>query len=100
MTKQELYIRAIKNLLKQINFLELNQRLLEKQITEKEFENEIEMNVDKYSVNIENLDNEETLKEVAEIFQEIDMDDEVSINEVGDIFGIDISKLIEKYEKK
>ncbi len=92
MNREKLYITAISNLIKKINFLELNILLTEEQITEEEYEKELIENGSDYVIDIsDNIDDEETFKE---ILNTLPKNLKLSTYEVGNMFGINYKKII------
>lgn len=71
---EKYYLTVISNLLKSINFLELLQSKDTRQISEKEFEEELESNFDKYSIIIADFkspDDRPVIMEIARKMFEI-----------------------------
>lgn len=92
--KEYLYITAIENLLKRINFLELLQENSNKSITYEDFLNEIERNPKKYTIEIESNNNPNILKIISEIVSKIDPSiKELSTSDVSEMFSIQNDKL-------
>jgi hypothetical protein len=95
--KEEYCIKAIKNLIKKNNFLELSLELSENQISEDEFEMEIESNPNKFVVDINYIKDALDLKVINEIVKKLET--ELTIDEVAEIFSLD-SNDIEKAVKQ
>jgi len=87
--KEDFYITAIRNLRKKIRFMNLNFDYQNDDITEQEFEQELKDNQSKYFVNISLLKDEVDLSIIREIVGKID--DNLTINDISDIFSIDIN---------
>jgi hypothetical protein len=97
--KESLYITGIKNLRKKINFIRLNNEFQNDEISDDEFEAEIDNNPEKYIVNVETLKKESDLLILQEIVEKIAED--LTIDEVSEIFSIDITtRSIEKKIEK
>lgn len=93
--KENLYIIAIENLLKRINFLELLQENSNKSITYEDFLNEIERNPKKYTVEIKSNNNPNILKIISEIILKIDPSiKDFSTSDVLEMFSIQNDKLL------
>ncbi len=89
--KENFYITAVKNLLKKINFLELYQQLLEDQITESEFNEEIERESSKYIIDIKELQDPDDLTIILDIVNKITFDlKDFSLNEINELFSVDL----------
>jgi len=84
--KEDFYILGFKNLLKQKRFLELSLELSDDLITEEEYETEIEENFEKYTIQLNNLDDINDLKIIEHITNKIG--ENFSIDEVSEIFSI------------
>jgi hypothetical protein len=96
MCKERLCFTAINNLLRQINFLELNQSLLTSDISESEFEKEIENNENKYSIPLMEHTGVDVadLGVICELVSRIDPSiKEFSHNEVAELFSVNPSVL-------
>lgn len=85
--KEELYITCIKNLQKTVKFLNLENQLETKGISEEEYYGELHDNLDKYIIDVEILNNETDLKLVQEIISELDI--EVNYDDIWTLFSID-----------
>ena len=96
--KEFFYIKALKNLIIQNNFLELALQLEEGHITEKEYDEEIDAHPEKYVVNVDYLENPDDLAIIKDIIKK--MGAEYTRDEVEELFSIDAenieSKLLEK----
>jgi hypothetical protein len=95
LTIQESYcIIAVKNLLRSNNYKDLNYQLVTEQVTQAEFESELENHPDKY-YNIESkpIASLEHLHVISGIMRKVDVD--LSIDEVADMFSV-TSKSIEE----
>ena len=95
--KEEFLFTGIKNLRKNINFLQLAKELASKNITDEEFETEIESNPDKYLIDINPMEDSNDAIILHEIVNKIG--DDLTIDEAGDIFSFD-SETIKGYLNK
>lgn len=87
--KEEFFVTAIKNLRKKINFIILNNEFQNGDITDIDFEKEIEENPDKYVVTVDNLQNEHDLEILHEVITKVN--EHFSIDEISEVFSIDIT---------
>lgn len=92
--KQDLYIIAIKNLLKKANFLELNQELLNNEISDEEFDDLLINDSFKYTIQMnKSLTAIEKIL-IAQIISQIGTDiKEFSISDIEELFSIKINSL-------
>jgi hypothetical protein len=96
MKRESLYITAIRNLRKKIRFMNLNFDYQNDFITEDEFQKELNEHQDKYFINVSLLSDKFELDCITKIVNNID--DDLTIDDIADIFSIDINsqpKLIE-----
>lgn len=97
--KEFYYVTAINNLLRQTNFLESCQQLIEKQIDDKEFNEELKIHSHKYTITIHDMEDEELkidIPIILDIFKKIDPEiKELSVDDVGELFSINTCKLLE-----
>lgn len=85
--KKEVYLfKIIQNLLKKNHFLQLSLELAEGQITEEEFENELDSNINKYMIDVDQIAEAEDIRIIANIIKKIGQD--FSIGDVAEMFGI------------
>ena len=97
-TKEEFLITAVKNLRRVIAFHQLHDDLQTGQITEAEFEKEVEENHDKYTIPIRPMEDENDIFLIQEIVGEIGLVD-VSCDDVGELFSIDARDIVKAIEK-
>lgn len=95
--KEELFITALNNLLKRAEFLQLSAQLSSNELTEEEFDNEIESNPGKYVVNINYLENERDIEIISSIVQKLDRP--ISMDDVAEIFSIEYNSLNDAISK-
>lgn len=93
--KEELYITAIKNLVKIKNFGQLLYLLNTEQITEKQYENRITNDSDFYVITSGKLKNENDIVLITEIIEECDLQrlyNYINISEVSNLFSVETSE--------
>lgn len=83
--KEMYYVKAIKNLIKKNNFLDLSLQLAEDQITEEEYEEEIDNFPEKYIIDVNCLSGTNELLAIVDIVKKIDLN--FYNDEVAEIFG-------------
>lgn len=88
--KEFYYTKALKNLIVQNNFLELALQLEEGQISEDEYDEEIDNHPEKYVVNVNYLDNSDDISIIMDIIKRIGIN--FTIDEVADLFSIDTER--------
>lgn len=92
--KQDLYIIAIKNLLKKINFLELHQQLLNSDISEEEFDNYLENESFKYTIQMDRNSSSLEKNLIVQIISKIDpVIKEFSLSDIEEMFSIKYNSL-------
>lgn len=88
--KEELYQKALKNLFKKIDFFSLNWQLENEQISEEEFNKELNEKEKNYLIEISDAKiDKKTLLLVDNIVKKLDR--EMSIDDVSELFSIDLS---------
>lgn len=88
--KENLYLRAIRNLHKKISFIKLYNQLLEGDITEEDYEKELSERSDKYAIEVKINDNYDEFSTIVDIARKIQ--EEITIDEASEMFGISLSK--------
>jgi len=97
--KEELLFTATKNLLKAKNFLQLCLMLEQKQITQEEYEKELEKNSFRYIIDIESIKDKKDIKIITEIIKELGpIAESLSVTDVSEIFSVDGQQIIEFYK--
>lgn len=98
--KKDLLKKAFKNRTKQLRFAQLNSRLLDCEITEHEYENEINENANKYEITIPKTTPMQ-IKEldiladlVSELKKDESLDGDVSVDEVSELFEVNLSDAV------
>ena len=94
--KDFLYQEAILNLIKKTKFLQLYIQLTEEQITEEEYDKELDKNADQYFINLKDINSELDLTALILIMQNLPKS--FSVDEVSEIFGIKTQSLINKFK--
>lgn len=93
--KEKYFICGLRNLLKKINFLELFQQLQAGDITEEEFNTELENQSTKYTIELNNQLNPLTYQFITEIISKIGFDvKDLSTSEVSEMFSVQENELI------
>lgn len=92
--EKDFCIVAIKNLLKKNRFSELSLDLAEEVITEEEFDQEIDRNPQKYTIDINYLESKMEAKIIANIVSKIS--ENLTVDEVSEIFSVDSDDLEKK----
>lgn len=91
----KLSIKALKNLFKKYDFLQLNYQLETNQISVDEFNDEITKNENKYFIDQPNKKpSYKQLQTIGLILQEIERDKELSIDDVQDLFEVELDKYL------
>lgn len=89
--KENLLIEAIQNLIKKNEFLQLNYRLADKQISDEEFDEELNINTDTYLIDMKELDDQKKLFVISSILNRINRN--FTTHEVSELFAIDLNSL-------
>jgi len=90
--KEELYKRAIKNLLKSVRYHQQLELLLTDQITEEEYDEELENNSDKYVIDCTSKASDKQILIIGEILKEIDeFNENFGVDDIEEIFGFSLS---------
>jgi hypothetical protein len=98
--KEMIYIRAIENLLKQKEYLNLFYQVTQNLITDEEFNSELELNEDKYLIRMNDAVDYNKLELITTILHKINFD--LTEDELSEIFSLNvnvISKIIEPKRK-
>lgn len=89
--KEFFYLKAIKNLLKQKEYLNLLYQVSNDLITDEEFNDELENNEDKYLINIDNILDSTNFKVVSKILDKIG--DNFTDDDISEIFSLEVSNI-------
>lgn len=93
--KESLYLQALRNLYRKIDFIELNQALESEDISEEEFDKELEENEDRYLIPSPTV--VPTVKQViqvSEIMKKLGRE-KSSVDEVSEVFSLDMDRAME-----
>lgn len=99
--KEQFYQMMVKNLMKKNNYLNLSWLLDKGQITEDDYQAEIETNPNLYVIETNGEVNEEIISTVNEILGELNI--QLNADEVAELFSLDYQSLvsiIEKYQQE
>ena len=91
--KEDLYIRALRNLYRKLDFIELNQSLDMSDISETEFNHELESNEGKYLIPAPT--GKPTLQQIiqiTDILKRIGREKNMSVDEVSEMFSLEMDK--------
>lgn len=94
--KEELYIKAIKNLMKKNEFLQLLIQMLQEQISEEEYEEELLKNREKYFIELKAIESPEYFNVIVNICKKFKSS--IAVDEISEIFGIKQGDLITAIE--
>ena len=92
--KEDLYVTALDNLLKKVDYLHLTMQLDQNLIEEDEFDKELEENEDKYLIKINNNFNSIDMQLIMSITNKL-KNRKFSSDEISEIFSVDIDKIEE-----
>lgn len=95
--KEVFFVTAIKNLRKKINFISLNNDFQNGDISDEEFESEIEKNPEKYVINVFNASTVDDINILYEVID--DIKERFNEDEIAETFSIDVSNKTYNIEK-
>ena len=99
--KEELYLRALRNLYRKLDFIELNQALDMSDITEDEYDKELESNEEKYLIPAPTeVPTLQQIIQITDILKRIGRENNISVDEVSETFSLDMDKAISVLQKK
>jgi len=91
--KEDLYVRALKNLYRKLDFIELNQALEMEDITDEEYDKELTLNENSYLIpSHEEQPTVQQVIQVADIVKRIGRVEKMSVDDVSEIFTLDMGK--------
>lgn len=93
--KDYLYSEAIVNLIKKSKFLQLYIQLIEDQISEDEYEQELNENSDNYFINMKELNS--SLDYAALLLVMRNLPKNITLDEVSEVFGIKTHSLMQNF---
>jgi hypothetical protein len=99
--KEELYLRALRNLYRRLDFIELNQSLESEEITEEEFDRELETNEANYLIPApEGKPTMQQIIQISDIIRKLGREKKISVDEVSDMFSLEMDKAMSVLEEK
>jgi len=92
---ETLLIEAVKNFIRKINISELNESLNDEEITEEEYDAEINRNAYKYVITLNNITSQDDAILIGELVQKIGFDlRDLSTSEVSELFSVKENQLV------
>jgi len=99
--KEELYLRVLRNLYRKLDFIELNQSLDMSDISEEEYDKELETNEDKYLIpSPTGKPSLQQIIQITDILKRIGRDKNMSVDEVSEMFSLEMDKAMDVLEAK
>lgn len=99
--KEELYLRALRNLYRKLDFIDLTQSLESEEITEEEFNRELEANEGCYLIPApEGKPTIQQIIQISDIIRKLGREKKISVDEVSDIFSLEMDKAMPVLEEK
>ena len=99
--KEELYLRALRNLFRKLDFIELNQSLESEEITEEEFDRELEANEGNYLIPApEGKPTLQQIIQISDIIRKLGREKKISVDEVSDMFSLEMDRAMSVLEEK
>ena len=93
--KEVLYSDAITNLMKKSKFLQLYIQLIEEQISEDEYDKELNENPANYFINMKEVKSNLEYAALFQVMQNLPKD--ITLDEVSEIFGIKTHSMIQQH---
>ncbi|MBR4536191.1 MAG: hypothetical protein IKO62_05985 [Bacteroidales bacterium] len=91
--KEELYLRALRNLYRKLDFMELNQSLEMSDISEDEFDKELETHEDKYLIPAPSgTPSQQQIIQITDILKRLGRENSMSVDEVSEMFSLEMDK--------
>lgn len=91
--KEELYLRALRNLYRKLDFIELNQSLDMSDITEDEYDHELETHEDKYLIPAPTgAPSLQQIIQITDILKRLGREKDISVDEVSEMFSLEMDK--------
>lgn len=98
--KEELYVKALKNLYRKLDFIELSQSLETEDISEEEFDKELTEHEDDYLIpSPSGTPTVQQIIQIANIVKQIGREKKISVDEVSEIFSLEMDKAMEVLNK-
>jgi hypothetical protein len=93
--RQSLLIEVIRNYIRKINLIELNDSLEDEDITDDDYDKELSANKDKYVITLRDIKSPQDAIIISDLMHEIGYDlKEFSTSEVGEMFSVKESQLM------
>lgn len=94
--KEVLYLQALRNLYRKIDFLELSQALESEDISEEEFDKELTNNEDRYLIPSPTIvPTIQQIIQVTDIMKKLGREKHSSVDEVSEVFSLDMDKAMD-----
>lgn len=91
--KEQLYIQALRNLFRKLDFIELNQSLDMDDISEEQYNRELEENEENYLIPAPVVKpSVQQIVQITDIVRKIGRESKISVDEVSEIFSLDMDK--------
>ena len=91
--KEELYLRALRNLYRKLDFIELNQSLEMEDRSEEEFEKELDQNEEKYLIPAPTgQPTVQQIIQITDIIKRLGREKNISVDEVSEMFSLEMDK--------
>lgn len=98
--KEELYLRALRNLYRKLDFIELNQALEMEDISETEYVKELAVNEDNYLIPApDGAPSVQQIIQITDIIRRIGREKKMSVDEVSEMFSLEMEKSLEVLNK-
>ena len=99
--KEELYLRALRNLYRKLDFMELNQSLDMSDITEAEYDEELETHEDKYLIPAPSgAPTLQQIIQITDILKRLGREKKISVDEVSEMFSLEMDKAMNVLQEK
>ena len=94
--KEDLYLRALRNLFRKLDFIELNQALESEDMSEVEYDNELTAHEDRYLIPApEGVPSIQQIIQITDILRHIGREKMMSVDEVSEMFSLKMEKSLE-----
>lgn len=91
--KEQLYVQALRNLFRKLDFIELNQSLDMEDISEEQYNRELEENEDNYLIPAPvDKPSVQQIVQITDIVRKIGRESKISVDEVSEIFSLNMDK--------
>ena len=93
---EELLIIALRNQMRKVNFTELNEELEEGNISDEDYNNELERNSEKYAIALMDIENPNDIYNIVELVDIVGVNlRNFSMSEVSEMFSVKESALLD-----